>query len=33
VKGKAPSRSGFSVSMHVVLKTRYVNPNVHVRRY
>ena len=33
VKEKAPSRSGFSVSMYVVLKTRYVNPNIHVRRY
>ena len=30
---KAPSRSGFSVSMHVVLKTRHANPNIHVRRY
>ena len=30
---KAPSRSGFSLSMHVVLKTRHVNPNIHVRRY
>jgi len=33
VKKKAPSRSGFSASMYVVLKTRYVNPNIHVRRY
>ena len=33
VKKKAPSRSGFSASMHVVLKTRHVNPNIHVRRY
>ena len=33
VKEKAPSRSGFSVSMYVVLKTRHVNPNIHVRRY
>ena len=33
VKKKAPSRSGFSVSTHVVLKTRYINPNIHVRRY
>ena len=33
VKKKAPSRSGFLRSMHVVLKTRYVNPNIHVRRY
>ena len=30
---KAPSRSGFSLSTHVVLKTRHVNPNIHVRRY
>ena len=30
---KAPSRSGFPPSMHVVLKTRYINPNIHVRRY
>ena len=33
VKKKAPSRSGFPLSMHVVLKTRHVNPNIHVRRY
>ena len=33
VKKKAPSRSGFSASMYVVLKTRYVKPNIHVRRY
>ena len=33
VKKKAPSHSGFSVSTHVVLKTRYINPNIHVRRY
>ncbi|KXB75526.1 hypothetical protein HMPREF3185_00778 [Porphyromonas somerae] len=33
VKKKAPSRSSFSASMHVVLKTRHVNPNIHVRRY
>nr|DAM90207.1 MAG TPA: hypothetical protein [Caudoviricetes sp.] len=33
VKKKAPSRSGISLSMNVVLKTRYVNPNIHVRRY
>ena len=26
VKKKAPSRSSFSISMHVVLKTRHVNP-------
>ena len=30
---KAPSRSGILLSMHVVLKTRHVNPNIHVRRY
>ena len=30
---KAPPRSGFSLSMYVVLKTRYVNPNIHVRRF
>ena len=30
---KAPSRSGFPLSMYVVLKTRYVNPNIHIRRY
>ena len=33
VKKKAPSRSGFHLSMYVVLKTRHVNPNIHVRRY
>ena len=33
VKKKAPSRSGFPLSMYVVLKTRYVNPNIHVRRF
>ena len=33
MKKKAPSHSGFLLSMHVVLKTRYVNPNIHVRRY
>ena len=33
VKKKAPSRSGFSASMHVVLKTRHVNPNIHARRF
>ena len=33
VKEKAPSRSGILLSMHVVLKTRYVNPNIHARRY
>ena len=30
---KAPSRSGFPLSMYVVLKTRHVNLNIHVRRY
>ena len=33
VKKKVPSRSGILLSMHVVLKTRHVNPNIHVRRY
>ena len=33
MKKKAPSHSGFPLSMHVVLKTRHVNPNIHVRRY
>ena len=33
MKKKAPSRSGILLSMHVVLKTRHVNPNIHVRRY
>ena len=33
VKKKAASRSGFPLSMHVVLKTRHVNPNIHVCRY
>ena len=33
VKKKALSRSVFSLSMYVVLKTRYVNLNIHVRRY
>ena len=33
VKKKAPSRSGFLLSMYVVLKTRHVNPNIHVRRF
>jgi len=33
VKKKAPSLSVFSASMHVVLKTRHVNPNIHVHRY
>ena len=32
-KEKAPSRSVFLLSMHVVLKTRHVNPNIHARRY
>ena len=27
---KAPSRSAFSASMYVALKTRHVNPNIHV---
>ena len=31
VKKKVPSRSGFLLSTHVVLKTRHVNPNIHVR--
>ena len=30
---RAPSRSGILLSTYVVLKTRYVNPNIHVRRY
>ena len=33
VKEKALSLSGFLLSMHVVLKARHVNPNIHVRRY
>jgi len=33
VKEKAPLRSGFLLSMYVVLKTRYVSPNIHIRRY
>ena len=33
VKKKAPSRSGILLSMYVVLKTRHVSPNIHVRRY
>ena len=33
VKKKASSRSGFPLSMYVDLKTRYVNPNIHIRRY
>ena len=32
-KKKASSRSGFPLSMHVDLKTKYVNPNIHVSRY
>ena len=32
-KKKAPLRSGFLLSMYVVLKTRYVSPNIHVRRF
>ena len=32
VKKKAPSRSALPLSTHVVLKTRRVNPNIHVRR-
>ena len=30
---KVPSRSGLPLSMHVDLKTRHVNPNIHVHRY
>ena len=33
VKKKAPSHSDILLSMHVVLKTRHANPNIHVRRY
>ena len=33
VKKKAPPHSGILLSMHVVLKTRHANPNIHVRRY
>ena len=33
VKKKAPSRSGILLSMHVVLKTRHANLNIHVHRY
>ena len=33
VKKKAPSRSDILLSTHVVLKTKHVNPNIHVRRY
>ena len=32
-KEKAPSHSGISASMYVVLKTKHVNPNIHVRRF
>ena len=30
---KSASRSDFHLSMYVALKTRLVNPNIHVRRY
>ena len=30
---KAPFHSDILLSTHVVLKTRYVSPNIHVRRY
>ena len=33
VKKKAPSLSDILLSTHVVLKTRHVNPNIHVRRF
>ena len=33
LKKKASSRSAFPLSMYVVLKTRHVSPNIHVRRY
>ena len=33
VKKKAPSHSRFHLSMHVVLKTRHISPNIHVRRF
>ena len=33
VEKKATSRSGFSLSMHVVLKTTYANPKDYVLRY
>ncbi len=33
VKEKAFACSGFSLSTYVVLKTRHVSPNIHVRRY
>ena len=32
-KKKVPSRSGLPLSRHVVLKTTYVNPMIHVRRH
>ena len=32
-KKNAPPRSGILLSMHVVLKTRHANPNIHVRRF
>ena len=30
---KEPSRSDFPLSTYLVLKTKYVNPNIHVRRF
>jgi len=33
VKKNAPPRSGILLSMHVILKTRHANPNIHVRRF
>ena len=33
MKKKVPSHSGFPLSMYVVLKTRHVNPNIHVHRF
>ena len=33
VKEKAPSRSDILLSTHVVLKTKHVDPNIHVHRY
>ena len=33
MKKKAPSRSRILLSMYVVLKTRYVNPDIHIRRH
>ena len=32
-KKKPPSHSGLLLSRHVVLKTTYVNPIIHVRSY